>query len=198
MQQTHNKQSNDSRERAILSSYIIELIHVKRQLQKLRGILDEVDMSLVRPLYIYILSRAICLPAIPESSRTNQLVITESVAAGFVANTIKSALDRLKKYIKTTTMPTMEQQAVFITNMREQQKVEVLAVLDDKNVEDRQLMLDMKNIGLASLVKKPEVANGQTQNQDEQAEDEYEAEAEEEYAYKGTNADQNDLDDLDG
>lgn len=195
MQQTHNKQSNDSRERAILSSYIIELIHVKRQLQKLRGILDEVDMSLVRPLYIYILSRAICLPAIPESSRTNQLVITESVAAGFVANTIKSALDRLKKYIKTTTMPTMEQQAVFITNMREQQKVEVLAVLDDKNVEDRQLMLDMKNIGLASLVKKPEV---QTQNQDEQAEDEYEAEAEEEYAYKGTNADQNDLDDLDG
>ncbi len=195
IQKVQQKQNEDSRERAISSSYVLELVSMKQHLQQLRGILDEVDMTLVRPLYIYIISRAICLPAVPESSRTNQLVITESVATGFVANTIKGALDRLKKYIKTTSMPTMEQQAAFITNMREQQKVEVLSLLDDKNVEDRQLMLDMKKQGLTSLVKKPTIA--QTDNDTERNDDEYEAEAEEEYAYHGTNADQNDLDDLD-
>lgn len=198
IQSTRAKVSAEGREHALLTSYVSELVEIKRYLHKLRGILDEVDMSLVRPLYTFIISRAVCLPAVPESSTGSQLVITESVGAGFLSRTIKTGLEQFKNYIQTATMPTMDQQATFITDMREQQKVDVLAVLDDKSVDDRQLLLDMKKLGLISLVKKP-VAEPQPDDTGVNTtnDDEYEAEGEDEFKHKGTDADKDDLDDMD-
>lgn len=198
LQQTCQKSTVGSRQHTILQLYLSEVVMVKRHFQSLHGVWDDIDVQILRPLLTHVIARAVCLPAIPETSNTNQLVMSETVATGFLSNTIKSVLEKLKKYIAVIAMPTMEEQAAFITDMREQQKVQVLSFLDEKNVDDRQLHMDMKKLGLTTFAKRPEpVASATNEEPPPQGDADYEAEGEREFTYRGVDADNNGINDLD-
>lgn len=182
-----------SLERTVLEGAVRELTSVKRHMQKLQGVFDEVEFSLIRPIYIYIISRAVCLPAIPETSSNQRLTIQAAVSAGFLSKTVKSVLDMLKQNIAAGKMPSLDEQKLFITNVREKQKIDILNVLDEKTVDDRQVMLDAKKLGLISLLKQPVAADTQAEDTEEDGDEDGESE----FRSHGQNTDDNDLDNLD-
>lgn len=186
--------ADDSAERGLLETCIGELIRVKQHMQHLKGIFGDVEYTFVQPMYAYIIARAVCLPAIPESSNTKRLVLTGGTYnANFLTKTVKSSLDALKQFVVMKKMPTLEEQKEFITNAREQQKVEVLDILDNKTVDDRQLLLDAKKLGLVKLTQTP---TGTTLEEEEKKRQEMEEqEAINEFRYQGADYD-NDADDL--
>lgn len=186
------KYEQDSREAAILREHVRESIHIRKHMHKLHGIFDEVDFSKIRPMYKYVISKMLCLPAAPETSKNDILIMGEAVSADFVKKTIKTALDQIRSYIKGTQMLSSKEQSDFITEMREQQKINTLKILDDKTVDDRQLLLDMKRIQLYSF-NLPQ--NGQNADDDKKDEEDDTA-----ITYKGADDDddaQSDGDTLD-
>lgn len=187
--------ADDAVERQALDTSITEMIRVKHHMQKLKGVFGDVEYTFVRPLYAYVISRAVCLPSVPEASKTKRLVLTGTYNTNFLTKTVKASLDALKQFMSVKKMPTLEEQKDFITNVREQQKVEVLDILDNKSVDDRHLLLEAKKLGLVKLTQAP---TGTSFEEEEKKRQEMEdQEALDEFKYKGVDQDQNDVDNLD-
>lgn len=193
LQKESKTYQDDTIERGVLTSAIRDMAVVKRQMQKLSGIFDDVEFSLIKPLYVYIIARALCLPSVPETSSNQRLSLQSAVSTGFLAKTIKAVMDAVKQLAVASKMPSLEDQKTFITNVREKQKIEILDILDQKSVDDRQVLLDAKKLGIISLLQKPSVTDTETveeeQNEDDDATSEFKA--------RGQNTDDNDLDNLD-
>lgn len=190
-----SKAYDDGVEKDALKNGINDLKTAKKHMQNLKGIFQDVEFSLIKPLYAHILSRAICLPAVPESTSTKRLVLTGATYnTNFLTKTVKATLDELRSFASAKNMPSIDEHKEFITNVREQQKVEVLEVLDKKNIDDRQLLLDAKKLGLVQLVQKP---TGRPEDDDDQnaVVDDEEAGLDE-YRYNGQNQDENDMEGL--
>lgn len=193
LQQQALTYNETSTERQVLHGAQSELVKVKRYMQKLTGILDEVEFALMKPLFIYVISRALCLPAYPETSTNQRLVLQTAVSSGFLSKTIKTVIEALRQMMNSSKMPTFEDQKQFITNMREKQKIEILDLLDKKTVDDRQILLDAKKLGIISLLQKPTDIDDTIEVTDEDVEQVGEAE----FIARDQNGDQLDLDNLD-
>jgi hypothetical protein len=121
----------------------------------------------------YFLARALCLPGIPEN---NKLIKPDNVAASFYENILQENYNILTKWTTANTMLTQEEIQTYITKMREEQKKVTLNKLDTLNVDDIQLMKDMKRIGLMKVIESLEQSeqdNVQTPTEDQDGESEW-------------------------
>jgi len=125
----------------------------------------------------YILARAICLPGIIEN---NKLTKPDNVTASFYENILQENYNIVIRWTTSNTMLTQEEIQTYITKMREEQKKITLNKLDTLNVDDIQLMKDMKRIGLMKVFETQEKEGGeatdgntQTPNEDQDGESEW-------------------------
>ena len=113
------------------------------------AIYDERDLPLITRLFHYIVARALCGPAIPESA-ARPLSVPLPVNATFLRDVTGRMLKVTSAALTAMQMPTVADQQAFITEEREKQKKEILDQYNDLTVEARQLVLQMKKLGMAS------------------------------------------------
>jgi len=113
------------------------------------AIYDERDLPLITRLFHYILARALCGPAIPESG-TRPLSVPLPVNATFLRDVAGRMLKIASAALAAMDMPTVADQQAFITEEREKQKREILDQYNELTVEARQLVLQMKKLGMAA------------------------------------------------
>jgi hypothetical protein len=80
-------------------------------------------------------------------------------------------------------MPSIAEQQAFITKMREVQKIETLKLLNAQTEDDRQLMIEAKNLGLLNM--RPLLPTEEEQEVTEEVNNTYEEEGENEFRYAG-------------
>jgi hypothetical protein len=129
----------------------------------------------------YILARAICLPGIPENSKISR---PDNVSATFYNNILQDNYTIINQWNTVNSMLTSEEIQAYITKMREEQKKVTLNKLDRLNVDDIQLMKDMKKIGLTKILQditqevpifnmNEDIASGDAINEDDAGETEW-------------------------
>ena len=132
------------------------------------------DQGLTLSLYKFIVARSMCLPADPmDGSASTRLSLSGRVQGDFMTNVLSVCFDKLASIVQSNQMPTEAQQHSFISKMREVQKLETLKLLNSHNDEDRQILIDAKNLGLVNL---STLAKAQEQVENEQLADEAEEE----------------------
>jgi len=113
------------------------------------AIYDERDVPLITRLFHYVIARALCGPAIPESA-ARPLSVPLPVNATFMRDVTTRMLKTASAALSAMQMPTVADQQAFITEEREKQKKEILDQYNDLTVEARQLVLQMKKLGMAA------------------------------------------------
>jgi hypothetical protein len=124
-----------------------------------------------------------CLPANVDFIQGDRLVLQSTVNATFLSKVVKTTLSDISAILGTCIMPTLEEQKEYINSMREGQKNEILADLDGMTLEERELHLEMKKLGLVQHKKKKEEQTDENEdrNNDGSKDTEYEEEGKKEH-----------------
>lgn len=173
----------DTKEFKHIQASLLGLVATKKELKSLHGVYDEIETTKLRYTLMYIISRALCLPANCDDIQNGRLILESTVNASFLSKTLKAILEGIHSLLTIGAMPSSEQQQAFITNMREAQKVETLSELDSMTLEERELHLEMKKLGLLSRPKRkiPESTEETTENTEESKDEDNEEEGKREF-----------------
>lgn len=101
----------------------------------------------IKNLQMYVLCRAICLPSNPDISK-NILQLSVQAGNSFLATLCKTVYTSLLKHLRMAAMPDEITNQLFISSIREQNKVKQLALMNTKTADERGLMQQIKKIGL--------------------------------------------------
>ena len=88
------------------------------------------------------------MPFSPESVDNGILRAEVELPNGFVELSAKNNLKYLIDIFKISTFPTMEENIEFINKKREENKQKKLSILNDKTVDDNQLISNLKKAGI--------------------------------------------------
>jgi hypothetical protein len=137
-----------SEDSTLLQSAIKCLHDIIKHLDDLITIVDDYNRQDIIRIQDYILARALCLPFNPDITKNNVLSASIDVSNSFVTDIAKTVYNTILKYIRTTRMPTYEENMDFVNSIREQNKNKTLNVMNTKTQEERNLMNALKKIGL--------------------------------------------------
>jgi hypothetical protein len=121
---------------------------ILRDIYKLNKVVNDDVIVDINRINSYILSRVICLPFSPESVENGILRAEVELPNGFVELNAKNNLKYLIDIFKISTFPTMEENIDFINKKREENKQKKLSILNDKTVDDNQLISNLKKAGI--------------------------------------------------
>jgi hypothetical protein len=124
--------------------YITIINNTINELDKLNGVVDNItDIINIRKIAII---RIMALPAVPENAINKKLV--SAIDIPNYAEIMKEIVDKVKEIIKNTKMFNQEEQIDFINKIREQNKVDILARMNKKSREDKEIEKELKKYGL--------------------------------------------------
>ena len=108
-------------------------------------------------IYIYqiraiIVIRAMCLPAYPDISPNAKLISKIKIENDVFKSITNEISLKVFKIINDNKMPTLEDQINYINKIREENKDKILSKLNKKTREDREMIKEMKKIGLGNIV----------------------------------------------
>ena len=134
----------------LLLSGIDVINSILEDIDQLHKIIDEHNISQIRYIKHYILTRAICIPFNPDIAHDNNDILYSSINISnkFASIVTKAIFGMIIKYISKTTMPSGEQNLVFINKIREENKHKTLEVMNLKSNEERMLIDQLKKIGM--------------------------------------------------
>jgi len=121
---------------------------ILRDIYKLNKVVNDDVIVDINRINSYILSRVICLPFSPESVENGILRAEVELPNGFVELNAKNNLKYLIDIFRISTFPTMEENIEFINKKREENKQKKLSILNDKTVDDNQLISNLKKAGI--------------------------------------------------
>ena len=121
---------------------------ILRDIYKLNKVVNDDVIVDINRINSYILSRVICLPFSPESVENGILRAEVELPNGFVELNAKNNLKYIIDIFKISTFPTMEENIDFINKKREENKQKKLSILNDKTVDDNQLISNLKKAGI--------------------------------------------------
>jgi len=124
--------------------YITIINNTINELDKLNGVVDNItDIINIRKIAII---RIMALPAVPENAINKKLV--PAIDIPNYAEIMKEIVDKVKEIIKNSKMFNQEEQIDFINKIREQNKVDILARMNKKSREDKEIEKELKKYGL--------------------------------------------------
>ena len=97
---------------------------------------------------MYILSRALCLPFSPESVENGKIRSEVDLPREFVELNSKNIMKYMLNTFDVSTFPKMEDNIEFLNKKREENKQKKLSILNDKTVEENQLISNLKKAGI--------------------------------------------------
>jgi hypothetical protein len=124
--------------------YITIINNTINELDKLNGVVDNItDIINIRKIAII---RIMALPAVPENAINKKLV--PAIDIPNYTEIMKEIVDKVKEIIKNAKMFNQEEQIDFINKIREQNKVDILARMNKKSREDKEIEKELKKYGL--------------------------------------------------
>jgi hypothetical protein len=124
--------------------YITIINNTIKELDKLNEMIDnKTDIINIRRIAII---RIMALPAVPDNIINKKLV--PSIDLPNYPEIMKKIVDKVKEIIKNAHMLNQDEQVDFINKIREQNKVDILARMNKKSSEDKEIEKELKKYGL--------------------------------------------------
>jgi len=163
-----------------------------KELDKLTSIINDDNITDVNQIITIIVIRCLCLPSFPDISTNAKLIPRISITNELSKTITTDITKKIFSIIQNSKMPTLEDQINYINNIREENKNKILATLNKKTREEKEILKEIKKIGL-------EVNDDDDDNIhiNKEREDDNEIEGEREHEI-GMEDDDNDDDYLDG
>jgi len=131
---------------------IKEINETIKELDNISSIINDDNNTYIYQIRAIIVIRAMCLPAYPDIS-PNAKLISKIKIENEVFKTITNEISsKVFKIINDNKMPTLEDQINYINKIREENKDKILSKLNKKTREDREMIKEMKKIGLGNVV----------------------------------------------
>lgn len=132
----------------LVDNAIASVKDILRDIYKLNKIVNDDVVLDVEKIKLYIVSRALCLPFTPESAERGILRSDMEIPKQFVEVNAKKIYKKIFDTIYYGTFPTMEENIDFLNKKREENKQKKLSILNDKTVDENQLISNLKKAGI--------------------------------------------------
>lgn len=146
---------------------VINLLKLSRE--SIRNIIIDLDIlnsvinndiaQDINRINMYICSRALCLPCNPELSTNNYLNCIMPTPQNFIEDNAKKIHNSILNSLKYSTFPTVEEITTFLNTKREENKQIKLNILNNKTVEENQLISNLRKAGIANNLMQPDDDN---------------------------------------
>lgn len=164
-------------------------------LQSLNRIINEDNRQDIERINAYICARALCLPCNPDMNVNNYLVSVMDIPQIFIEDNAKKMHNSVLNHLKYATFPDMDEITSFLNSKREENKQMKLNILNNKSVEENQLISKLKQAGIKNDLMKIEEANETIENYYEN--DDENADGEAEYIMEVEDDEAIDIDNMD-
>jgi hypothetical protein len=128
--------------------FIANINETIKELDKLNSIIDDDNITDINQIRSIIVIRALCLPSIPDISTNAKLIPSLNITNELNKSIINDVNKRIFIIINNCQMPTLEDQINYINKIREENKDKILASLNRKTREEKDILKEMKKIGL--------------------------------------------------
>jgi hypothetical protein len=133
-------------------------------LNKLNKVYNDEIQQDIEKINAYVVSRAMCLPSNPELNVNNYLVAMTDMPANFIENNAKNIYSEMVNILKFAKFPTMAENIDFLNKKREENKQMKLNILNNKTVEENQLISNLKKAGIKHDLMKMDLDEIQEEN----------------------------------
>jgi len=128
--------------------FISNINETIKELDKLNSIINDENITDITQIRSIIVIRGLCLPSIPDISTNAKLIPSISITNEINKSIINDINKRILNIIDNSYMPTLEDQINYINKIREENKDKILASLNKKTREEKDILKEMKKIGL--------------------------------------------------
>ena len=132
----------------ILNLCLIPLNHIIIELYLLNSIINDNNKNEIKRIISYIIARCLCLPSSPDDIVGNVLKPKIEMDNDIIIKIAKELYTTIIKKIKNSNVLTIEEQVDFINKIREENKNKTLATMNSQNEDERNIMRDLKKIGI--------------------------------------------------
>jgi hypothetical protein len=143
-----NDDNDDDNVKHLLKLSIDSIKNIIPMLNKLNRVYNEDVRQDIDKINAYVVSRAMCLPSNPELNINNYLVAMVQMPANFIENNTKRIYTEMVNILKFARFPTMAENIEFLNKKREENKQQKLSILNNKTVEENQLISNLKKAGI--------------------------------------------------
>jgi hypothetical protein len=160
-----NHDINDHENISRLKTISIESINnIIKKLHDLNKIITDENKQEINRINAYICIRAMCLPCNPDLNINNFLTSIMDVPQNFVENNTKKIHDAISNYLKNAKFPSVIEITDFLNSKREENKQKKLNILNNKTVEDNQLISKLKQAGIKHDLMGTDIINEDNKN----------------------------------
>jgi hypothetical protein len=132
-----------------LKQISIDSIHnIIGKLRELNSIMTDENRQDINRINAYICIRAMCLPCNPDVSVNKYLTSIMDVPHNFVENNTKNMHTSIISFLKNAKFPSVTEITDFLNSKREENKQKKLNILNNKTVEENQLISRLKQAGI--------------------------------------------------
>jgi hypothetical protein len=127
---------------------IKEINETIKELDNLSSIINDDNNIYIYQIRAIIVIRAMCLPSYPDISQNPKFIPKIKIDNEVFKKITNEIMTKVLKIISDNKMPTLEDQINYINKIREESKDKILSNLNKKTREERDIINEMKKIGL--------------------------------------------------
>ena len=139
---------DDDNAKKLVKLSIDSIKNIIPMLNKLNRVYNEEVRQDIDKINAYVVSRAMCLPSNPELNVNNYLIAMVQMPANFIEDNTKRIYNEMVNILKFAKFPTMVENIEFLNKKREENKQQKLSILNNKTVEENQLISNLKKAGI--------------------------------------------------
>jgi len=132
--------------------FINQINEIIKELDKLSSIINDDNIIDINQIRAILVIRCMCLPAYPDITSNAKLISKIKIDGQLHKTIINDIANKVFKIIQDGKMPTLEDQINYINKIREQNKDKILATLNKKTAEEKDIFKELKKIGLPSII----------------------------------------------
>ena len=129
-------------------SIIKEINETIKELDNLSSIINDDNNTYIYQIRTIIILRAMCLPSYPDITQNPKFIPKIKIDNEILKKITNEINSKILKIINDNKMPTLEDQINYINKIREESKDKILSNLNKKTREERDIINEMKKIGL--------------------------------------------------
>lgn len=130
------------------SDIIKEINETIKELDNLSSIINDDNNTYIYQIRAIIVIRAMLLPSYPDINTNTKFISKIKIENEVFKRITNEIITRVLKIISDNKMPTLEDQINYINKIREENKDKILSNLNKKTREERDIINEMKKIGL--------------------------------------------------
>ena len=146
--QNNNNEDVDENVEKLVKVSIDSIRGILPELYKLNKVVNDDIKQDVDRINAYIVSRAMCLPSNPELNVNMILMPIMELPPNFIEENARKIHNDVLNMLKFAKFPTMEENIDFLNKKREENKQMKLNILNNKTVEENQLISNLKKAGI--------------------------------------------------